>query len=43
MRTTYEKLAKNGIDHWIFGKAKKRHYGLFWLLIAAIITLGILL
>jgi len=43
MKTTYEKLAKNGIDTWLFGKSKKKDYALLWVLIAAIILMGILI
>lgn len=43
MKTTYEKLAKYGVDTWMFGKAKKKRFGVFWILILAIIVMGILI
>jgi predicted nucleic acid-binding Zn ribbon protein len=43
MKTTYEKLAKNGIDIWLFGKEKKKRFGLLWVLILAIIVMGIVI
>ena len=42
MKTTYEKLAKNGIDTWLFGKSKKKQFGLLWIMILAIIAMGII-
>jgi len=43
MKTTYEKLAQNGINSWLFGKSKKKSYGLLWVIIIAIITMGIII
>ena len=43
MKTTYEKLAKNSIDTWLFGKEKKKRFGLLWVLILAIIVMGIVI
>ncbi|MCC5931761.1 MAG: hypothetical protein JJU28_21120 [Cyclobacteriaceae bacterium] len=37
MKTKYERLADYGINNLVFGKAKKRAYHLFWLLILLII------
>lgn len=43
MKTTYEKLAKYGVDTLLFGKAKKKGYTLFWIIIVAIIMMGLII
>lgn len=43
MKTTYEKLARYGVDTWMFGKSKKKRYILFWIIIAAIIMMGLII
>ncbi len=43
MKTTYQKLADYGVNTWMFGKAKKKGFAVFWLLIATIIMMGLFL
>lgn len=43
MKTEYERLYKYEFNQLIFGKAKKRHFGLYLFLSLIIILLGALL
>lgn len=43
MKTQYQKLYKYGIDPMVFGKAKKKDYLLYWILIATIFAIGLMI
>jgi len=43
MKTVYQKLSRYSIDHLVFGKSKKKDYLLYWILIALIFLVGVML
>ncbi len=43
MKTQYQKLTKYGITPMVFGKSKKKDYLLFWIMIALIFLIGLIL
>ena len=43
MKTPYELRAKYGLNRIIFGKAKRKYQGIYWIMLALMLTLGLLL
>jgi hypothetical protein len=42
MKTPYEKISKFGIDHYLFGKARKKSRAFYWILFVVYLGLAIL-
>ena len=40
MKTTYQKMCKYGISTLVFGKARKKNLGLYWMMIGFLFALG---
>ena len=43
MKTPYEVRTKYGLNRIIFGKAKKKYQKLYWVMLAAMLLVGLLL
>jgi hypothetical protein len=43
MKTPYEKISKYSLDHFLFGKAKRKYRSFYWLLFATYLILALLI
>ena len=43
MKTPYEIRTKYGLDRMVFGKAKRKYQKLYWMVLATMLLIGLLL